>query len=37
MRNVLVQRVVIEDTVEDRILKMQERKVRLYYRRYRTA
>lgn len=27
MRKVLVQRVVIADTVEDRILKMQERKV----------
>lgn len=28
MRKVFVQRVVIADTVEDRILKMQERKVR---------
>jgi SNF2 family DNA or RNA helicase len=28
MRDVLVQRVVIADTVEDRILQMQERKVR---------
>ena len=31
MRNVVVQRVVITDTVEDRILAMQERKVGLSY------